>query len=594
VVVAVVLALSATNHLMGVLVVPALLVFVLLVDGRALLRPRLWLAGVPLVALALSVQFFLPIRAAQRPVLSEGDPACASALSAVESVYTGGRTGCEALSSALTRKQYGKPPITVDPTVYPQKVRPRSASLMTSQVMNYAQYFDWQWARSIAGHHTLFGGTRPLFTLAFLVLGLVGLETYRRRDAAGAACLAVLFATLSLGLVVYLNFRYGYSTGHGRYPMAEVRERDYFFVIGFSVWGLLAGMGIATAWVRAAAALRDRIRWPRLASAPVLALALLPFVLNGHWASRANDYAARDWAYNVLMSVRPYGVIFTNGDNDTFPLWYLQEVEGVRRDVTVIVGSYLGSAWYARQIRDLTRPCPPGVDPRRTPTRIVCQRPFVPGALPAPLVKAGWARSARPPRDSVLPLSDAQIRQVASRAFVARDGMTLHAGAIDTTIRAGTTLLPSDTFTAAILQRALGRRPIYFMPGAPAVAKLGLFPHTVREGIAWRIANGPVGNQAAGGPSSDVVKLPDNSLTPIAGAAIDLATTDTLLRDVYQRRGRILNPARPWVDAATDDILMQYVYTNYAAAEAHQLRGDSRCAARYVQRAAWWQALASE
>jgi hypothetical protein len=589
VVVAVVLALSATNHLMGVLVVPALLAFVLLVDGRALLRPRLWLAGVPLVALALSVQLFLPVRAAQRPVLSEADPTCPSAVSAVESVYTAGHAGCEALSSALTRKQYGKPPITADPTVYPQEVRPRSASLIAAQVLNYAQYFDWQWARSVAGHHTLFGGARPLFTLAFLVLGLAGLATLRRRDAAGTAYLIVLFATLSLGLVAYLNFRYGYSTGHGRYPMAEVRERDYFFVIGFSVWGLLAGMGIATVWARAAAFLGNRIRWPRLAAAPVLALALLPVMLNGHWASRANDYAARDWAYNVLMSVRPYGVLFTNGDNDTFPLWYVQEVEGVRRDVTVIVGSYLGSAWYARQIRDLTRPCPPGVDPGRTPTRIVCQRPFVPGALPAPLVKAGWARSARPPRDSVLPLTDAQIRQVAARAFVAREGMTLHAGAIDTTIRAGTTLLPSDTFTAAILQHALGRRPIYFMPGSPAVAKLGLFPHTVREGIAWRIENGPVG-----GPSENVVKLPDNSLTPVAGAAIDLATTDTLVWKVYQRRGRILNPANPWVDAATTDILMQYVYTNYAAAEGHELRGDTRSAARSVKQAEWWQSVAGE
>jgi hypothetical protein len=590
VVIALVLALSATNHLMGVLAAPALLVFVLLVDRQALLRPRLWLAGVPLVALALSVQLFLPIRAAERPVLSEADPACPSLTSAVESVYTAGHAGCVALSSALTRKQYDKPSITLDPTVYPEERLARSASLIGWQVLNYFQYFDWQWARSVAGHHTLFGGARPLFTLAFLVLGLVGAVTHRRRDAEGATYLVVLFATLSLGLVAYLNFRYGYSTGHGSYPMAEVRERDYFFVVGFGVWGLWAGMGIAALWARAASALRDRMRRPRLAAAPVLSVALLPFVLNLHWASRRADFTARDWAYNVLMSVRPYGVLFTNGDNDTFPLWYLQDVEGVRRDVTVIVGSYLGTAWYARQIRDLTRPCPPGVDPDRAPTRIVCQHPFVPGALPAPLVQAGWTRSTHPPRDTVLPLSDGQIQQVALGSFVAPQPMTLRAGAIHTTIRRGTALLPSDTFTATILKHTLGRRPIYFMPASPAVAKLGLFSHTVREGITWRIENGPVDQDTPKG----VERLPENRLTPVAGAAIDLGTTDTLVWHVYRRRGRILDPSMPWVDAATDDILMQYAYTNFAAAEAHDLRGDAQRAARYVQRAEWWQSLASE
>ena len=195
--------------------------------------------------------------------------------------------------------------------------------------------------------------------------------------------MTTLFAVLSIGLTYYLNFKYGYSMPAPEpdtLDKHEVRERDYFFIVGFSVWGLMAGIGIATLWRRAYEALAARGGWAQgkamLAGAPVLGLALVPLVLNFDWARRDNDYSARDWAYNLLMSVEPYGLIFTNGDNDTFPLWYLQEVEGIRRDVTIAVTSYLNTPWYVTQLRKLTRPCGPDQDPDADSTRIVCQRPL--------------------------------------------------------------------------------------------------------------------------------------------------------------------------------------------------------------------------
>ena len=135
--------------------------------------------------------------------------------------------------------------------------------------------------------------------------------------------------------------------------------RGYFCVVGSPVGGLGAGIGIATLWRESA-----REMGVGLAKAsPILSLALIPLVFNFSWASRADDYAARDWSHNLLMSVEPYGVLFTNGDNDTFPLWYLQEVEGIRRDVTVIVTSYLNTEWYTGQLKRLPPPCPAGVAP---------------------------------------------------------------------------------------------------------------------------------------------------------------------------------------------------------------------------------------
>jgi hypothetical protein len=147
---------------------------------------------------------------------------------------------------------------------------------------------------------------------------------------------AVLFFTLSFGLVYYMNFRYGYMQAQVMgYPDSEVRERDYFYLITFSVWGLWVGVGLTALWLELAKALGTGRRAPR--PSPVLALGLIPLFANWSYATRAGDYAARDFAYNLLQSVEPYGVLITNGDNDTFPLWYLQEVEGIRRDVTVIV-----------------------------------------------------------------------------------------------------------------------------------------------------------------------------------------------------------------------------------------------------------------
>ena len=180
--------------------------------------------------------------------------------------------------------------------------------------------------------------------------------------------------TLSAGLVYYLNFRYGYSLPD---PMAdrglhEVRERDYFFIVSFSVWGLWAGIGIATLWREASRDARSGL----VKASPILGLALIPLLLNFTWASRADDYSARDWAHNLLMSVEPYGVLFTNGDNDTFPLWYLQEVEGIRRDVTVIVTSYLNTEWYTKQLKRITAPCDPDMRASEDWSRIICQRPY--------------------------------------------------------------------------------------------------------------------------------------------------------------------------------------------------------------------------
>ena len=337
------MVLGAANHLMSVIPLPAFGLFVLLAGPAVLLRKGFWIRAVPLVVLGLSFNVFLPIRAAQDPIINEGDPTCASAGGVAVAIYTNGKAGCPALASSLSREQYAKPPLG-------ERQAP-----FRDQLLNYFQYFDWQWARG-ADLGSLPMGARLPATVLFMAMGFMGFLVVWRADRYIFAYMVTLTATVTLGLVVYLNFEYGFSLApHVTDRLAhEVRERDYFFVASFILWGNLAGLGLAGFW----SALSDHwgggaaYRW----AAPIFIVALIPLAYNWAWASRAGDYAPRDWAYDLLMSVEPYGILFTNGDNDTFPLWYLQEIEGIRKDVSVIVLQYLYTDWYPKQLRDMTEP----------------------------------------------------------------------------------------------------------------------------------------------------------------------------------------------------------------------------------------------
>jgi hypothetical protein len=168
---------------------------------------------------------------------------------------------------------------------------------------------------------------------------------------------------MTLVLIYYLNFKYGASQSPELVGVArEVRDRDYFYLWSFSAWGVWAALGLVAAWESLAELFgREQVSEGRMVverptrrsfglAAPVLALALIPLFTNWTTASRAGQTDTADFAKDLLNSVEPYGVLITVGDNDTFPLWYAQEVEGVRRDVLVANTSLLNTDWYTRQL----------------------------------------------------------------------------------------------------------------------------------------------------------------------------------------------------------------------------------------------------
>lgn len=582
-----ILALSVGNHLMALLAAPALGLMILLVAPRTLLNWRIYAATVAVVALGLSIHLFLPLRASLDPIINQADPSTLNAL-----------------WESLTRQQYDKPSVLSDPT-YPFMDMPRTASLFAAQIGNYLQYFDWQWARSLDGTNTFFASARAPFTILFATLGIIGAASHYRRDRISFAYVAMLFATLSVALVFYLNFRYGYSypvaaeQGAGR-VLREVRERDYFFIVSFSLWGVWAGIGLAAVWKKLADRFstgRGPTRRPRFALAsPILALALLPLVLNWNWASRANDYSARDWAYNLLMSVEPYGVLFTNGDNDTFPLWYLQEVEGIRQDVQVLVMSYLNTRWYVKQAKGLTTPCAEGQSPEQDRTRIICQRPYRPEQ--GPEIYAELVRERGRPTRSAIGLSEEGIDSVIAayhdpagrRQFLIDQPLTLSAADIQFTVPAPQPwlLTPSDYFLLHIVQNSLGDRPIYFSTTTDAHGPVGLRPFTIRQGLAFKLADRPIDPEEWEG----LVPMPEGPAFRVTGPYVDLPRTNLMLEEVFVHAEGFPEDWAFWPDRPTQSIPAYYAWTHYSAAQAHEVLEEQEEVDRHMARADVWRDLA--
>ncbi len=310
----------------------------------------------------------------------------------------------------------------------------------------------------------------------------------------------------------------------------------------------------------------------------------MPLVLNWSWASRRSDYVARDWAYNLLQSVEPYGVLFTNGDNDTFPLWYLQEVEGIRKDVTVIVTSYLNTDWYVKQLRELTKPCPPGVSSSDDPTRIICQRPYVHDPK-TPFYDA----LAKAPTRSISKLSDADIDRIADTPpFQTQNALTFKADRLENTIPQGKVLLPADVFMTEILTQALGDRPVYYATTTQTYDDLNLGKYLIRQGVAFKLSDGPVA-QANG-----IVAQPSESqFAVITGPFIDLPRTDALLWHVFVHSNGFPESRRHWVDKATQGIPYYYAYAHISAAQGHAMVGQQAEVQGHMKRAEVWMALAN-
>lgn len=173
-----------------------------------------------------------------------------------------------------------------------------------------------------------------------LILGLIGLLFHFQRHKKDAWIVTMLFVLTGIAIVIYLN----------QYPF-QPRERDYAYAGSFYAFAIWIGLGVLGIIEMAGKALKSK---PASIAVTVFCLLLVPGIMaKENWDDhdRSGRYTARDIAHNYLMSCAPNAILFTNGDNDTFPLWYAQEVEGIRTDVRIVNLMLLNMDWYADQMK---------------------------------------------------------------------------------------------------------------------------------------------------------------------------------------------------------------------------------------------------
>ncbi len=270
-----------------------------------------------------STHLYIPIRSQQNPVMNENNPG-----SSIQSTI-----------NYIERKQYGSMSMT-------ERMFKRRGSWQ-NQFGTYRHMGFWGYLQEQYG-------TNRVSFLPFFIIGLFGIwEVIRRRESIGVPLLLVIFLA-SVGLVLYMNFADGTRMTQTGQDYLEVRDRDYFFTPAFILFALAIGVGFSFIVSLVKEWSEKHIKSlsiPLTLFSSLLFLApITAFANNYMLASRANNYIAYDYGWNLLTSAEQNAVLFTVGDNDTFTLWCLQDVYNIRPDVAVVNLSLANTKWYIKQI----------------------------------------------------------------------------------------------------------------------------------------------------------------------------------------------------------------------------------------------------
>ena len=347
-----------------------------------------------------------------------------------------------------------------------------------------------------------------LFALPF-ILGLLGILYQYKKDRKDFLVSGLLFFFTGFAIVIYLN-----QAGN------QPRERDYAYVGSFYAYAIWIGLGIF--FIRDL--LMGFLKNNTTASAAAVAIGLLAapvLMASQEWDDhdRSNKLLAPDLAVNYLESCAPNAILITFGDNDTYPLWFAQEVLGVRKDIRVINQSLLGTDWYINQLRYKLNDSPP-IDPLWSAAQIegsnrdVVYNAPIQGVDPNSrmdllTMMRDWAGSDDPARNrqaqdgSALPIFPTKNVSLPVDPNIVRSNGTVNASdsimtQIDFTIPKNV-LYKNDAAILNIIAANNWKRPIYFTSSYYG-QELGLQDYFRQDGMSYRlvpVAKSTVNNDRA-------------------------------------------------------------------------------------------------
>ncbi len=335
-------------------------------------------------------------------------------------------------------------------------------------------------------------GRNRYFMLPFL-FGLLGLIYHFNRRKYDFLGLLFLFGITGIGIIIYAN-----------QPPNEPRERDYVMVGSFFTFCIWIGLGVLALFEVLQERLKlNNVLGASLAGLAVMAAPLIMLTQNFDDMSRRGHYGSRDYAANFLESCAPNAVIFTYGDNDTYPLWYAQEVEDIRTDVRVVNLSLIAVDWYIDLLRRKVNNSPAiklsiPQDALKGSKRNQVLYPklgqeqemslqqflkFIGEDHPLPLQSGDFTESYMPTQSVYLPVD----RVAAEKAGLIAPGDTTVPDRIPLNFAGKEFLQKDDIAVLDIIASNLWERPIYFSVTTRPEKFFGLDNYMQLEGLGLRI-----------------------------------------------------------------------------------------------------------